>query len=198
MSTLLVCACVSYFSIFFTRISTCFTNCLRIFHSMFSRFHPKLCNNDAESHRSNLKQQLKLQAQHAVSVHGRQLNLRRQQHSSHQLHHQLLLRQSRYTIGLKLFLNCLEAIFSFFFSVLSNCRLKISVDLPSKFTSSPSDIVNSDVSERMKRSCGLGIRQNTLDSDFHSTKRLAPAINEQRRASMTMAPRWVVSICYHD
>ncbi|XP_049542721.1 uncharacterized protein LOC125955621 [Anopheles darlingi] len=45
----------------------------------------------------------------------------------------------------------------------------------------------SEVSERMKRSCGL--RQNTLDGDFHSTKRLAPAVTEQRRASMTMAPR---------
>uniref|UniRef100_A0A182JDG4 Uncharacterized protein n=1 Tax=Anopheles atroparvus TaxID=41427 RepID=A0A182JDG4_ANOAO len=44
-----------------------------------------------------------------------------------------------------------------------------------------------EVSERMKRSCGL--RQNTLDSDFHSTKRLAPVVTEQRRASMTMAPR---------
>ncbi|XP_055523475.1 uncharacterized protein LOC129717529 [Wyeomyia smithii] len=49
----------------------------------------------------------------------------------------------------------------------------------------PADI--SEVSERMKRSCGL--RQNTLDSDFHSSKRLAPVITEQRRASMTMAPR---------
>ncbi|XP_058444021.1 uncharacterized protein LOC131425831 [Malaya genurostris] len=49
----------------------------------------------------------------------------------------------------------------------------------------PADI--SDVSERMKRSCGL--RQNTLDSDFHSSKRLAPVVTEQRRASMTMAPR---------
>nr|XP_029717693.1 LOW QUALITY PROTEIN: uncharacterized protein LOC115260679 [Aedes albopictus] len=45
----------------------------------------------------------------------------------------------------------------------------------------------SEVSERMKRSCG--IRQNTLDSDFHSTKRLAPVVTEQRRASMTIAPR---------
>uniref|UniRef100_A0A182QRC7 RGS domain-containing protein n=1 Tax=Anopheles farauti TaxID=69004 RepID=A0A182QRC7_9DIPT len=45
----------------------------------------------------------------------------------------------------------------------------------------------SEVSERMKRSCGL--RQNTLDGDFHSTKRLAPVVTEQRRASMTMAPR---------
>ncbi|XP_058176304.1 regulator of G-protein signaling 9-like [Anopheles ziemanni] len=43
-----------------------------------------------------------------------------------------------------------------------------------------------EVSERMKRSCGL--RQNTLDSDFHSTKRLAPAVTEHRRASV-MAPR---------
>ncbi|EAT45719.1 AAEL003025-PA [Aedes aegypti] len=45
----------------------------------------------------------------------------------------------------------------------------------------------SEVSERMKRSCGL--RQNTLDSDFHSTKRLVPVVTEQRRASMTIAPR---------
>ncbi|XP_065091511.1 uncharacterized protein LOC135712492 isoform X2 [Ochlerotatus camptorhynchus] len=46
----------------------------------------------------------------------------------------------------------------------------------------------SEVSERMKRSCGL--RQNTLDSDFHSTKRLVPVVTEQRRASMTIAPRF--------
>ncbi|XP_052872881.1 uncharacterized protein LOC128278237 [Anopheles cruzii] len=45
----------------------------------------------------------------------------------------------------------------------------------------------SEMSERMKRSCGL--RQNTLDSDFHSTKRLTPVVTEQRRASMTTAPR---------
>lgn len=156
--------------------------------------YPTSC---AESHRNSLKRQLKQQAPHAVSVHGRQLTRqrhRRQQHSSRQLHQQLLLRQSRYTIGLNYFLNCLEVMFFPFYVFFSNCRLKISVELPSKFTSSSSDIVNTDVSERMKRSCGLGLRQNTLDSDFHSTKRLAPAINEQRRASMTMAPRWVVSI----
>ncbi|CAG9803598.1 unnamed protein product [Chironomus riparius] len=65
---------------------------------------------------------------------------------------------------------------------------KLTVDLPSiPFTSSSSDIINTDVSERMKRSCGL--RQNTLDSDFHSSKRLAPVISEHRRASMTIAPR---------
>ncbi|XP_070506704.1 uncharacterized protein [Chironomus tepperi] len=65
---------------------------------------------------------------------------------------------------------------------------KLTVDLPSiPFTSSSSDIINTDVSERMKRSCGL--RQNTLDCDFHSSKRLAPVISEHRRASMTMAPR---------
>lgn len=50
---------------------------------------------------------------------------------------------------------------------------------------SQSEIV--DVSEKMRKSCGL--RQNTLDSDFHSTKRLTPNVSEQRRASMTMAPR---------
>lgn len=45
----------------------------------------------------------------------------------------------------------------------------------------------SEVSERMKRSCGL--RQNTLDGDFHSTKRLMPVVTEQRRASVSIAPR---------
>ncbi|CAO1386043.1 unnamed protein product [Diamesa serratosioi] len=73
----------------------------------------------------------------------------------------------------------------------SPSKPKLTVDLP--FTSnapllqSSSDIINSEVSDRMRRSCGL--RQNTLDSDFHSTKRLAPIMSEQRRASMTMAPR---------
>ncbi|XP_037920486.1 regulator of G-protein signaling 9 isoform X9 [Hermetia illucens] len=43
-----------------------------------------------------------------------------------------------------------------------------------------------EVSERMRRSCGL--RQNTVDSDY-SSKRLTPHVTEQRRASMTMAPR---------
>jgi len=66
-------------------------------------------------------------------------------------------------------------------------RPKLTVDLPSNPLTTPSDIINTDVSERMKRSCGL--RQNTLDGDFHSTKRLAPIASEQRRASMTMAPR---------
>jgi hypothetical protein len=150
----------------------------------------------AESHLNSSKRLLK--APPAVSAPGRQLTRQRhrlQQHSSRHPHHQLLLRQSRYTIGLQLFSKLLRSYVFFSFLISSNCRLKISVDLPSKFTSSSSDIVNTDVSERMKRSCGLGLRQNTLDSDFHSTKRLAPAINEQRRASMTMAPRWVVSIC---
>lgn len=68
------------------------------------------------------------------------------------------------------------------------CRPKLTVDLPSiPLTSSSSDIINTDVSERMKRSCG--IRQNTVDENFHSSKRLAPVVTEQRRASMTMAPR---------
>ncbi|XP_062536820.1 regulator of G-protein signaling 11-like isoform X2 [Armigeres subalbatus] len=62
---------------------------------------------------------------------------------------------------------------------------KLPSESKNKALSSTADI--SDVSERMKRSCGL--RQNTLDSDFHSTKRLAPVVTEQRRASMTMAPR---------
>uniref|UniRef100_A0A182W5A9 Uncharacterized protein n=1 Tax=Anopheles minimus TaxID=112268 RepID=A0A182W5A9_9DIPT len=60
-------------------------------------------------------------------------------------------------------------------------KLKQYSDLPHSTTEI------SEVSERMKRSCGL--RQNTLDGDFHSTKRLAPVVTEQRRASMTMAPR---------
>lgn len=46
----------------------------------------------------------------------------------------------------------------------------------------------SDVSERMRKSCGL--RQNTLDSDFHSTKRLMPTVVEHRRASVTVAPKY--------
>uniref|UniRef100_A0A182XY08 Uncharacterized protein n=1 Tax=Anopheles stephensi TaxID=30069 RepID=A0A182XY08_ANOST len=62
-----------------------------------------------------------------------------------------------------------------------NSKLKQYSDLPHSTTEI------SEVSERMKRSCGL--RQNTLDGDFHSTKRLAPVVTEQRRASMTMAPR---------
>lgn len=44
----------------------------------------------------------------------------------------------------------------------------------------------SDMSDKMKRSCRLR-QQNTLDSDFHSSKRLLPTVNEQRRASMTNA-----------
>lgn len=44
-----------------------------------------------------------------------------------------------------------------------------------------------EVSERMKRSCGL--RQSTLDSDFHSTKNLMPDVSTQRRASITITPR---------
>lgn len=39
----------------------------------------------------------------------------------------------------------------------------------------------------MRRSCGL--RQNTLDCESYGSKRLAPAAGEQRRASMTTAPR---------
>uniref|UniRef100_A0A182TC90 RGS domain-containing protein n=1 Tax=Anopheles maculatus TaxID=74869 RepID=A0A182TC90_9DIPT len=62
-----------------------------------------------------------------------------------------------------------------------NSKLKQYSDLPHSTTEI------TEVSERMKRSCGL--RQNTLDGDFHSTKRLAPVVTEQRRASMTMAPR---------
>ncbi|KAG5684823.1 hypothetical protein PVAND_014035 [Polypedilum vanderplanki] len=70
----------------------------------------------------------------------------------------------------------------------SATKPKLTVDLPfNPSSSSPSDIINTDVSERMKRSCGL--RQNTLDCDFLSAKRLAPVVNEHRRASMTMAPR---------
>ncbi|CRL04267.1 CLUMA_CG017365, isoform B, partial [Clunio marinus] len=69
----------------------------------------------------------------------------------------------------------------------STSKPKLTIDLPTIPFTPPSDIVNTDVSERMKRSCGL--RQNTLDCDFHSTKRLVPAINEQRRASMTITPR---------
>ncbi|KAL9695391.1 hypothetical protein quinque_014676 [Culex quinquefasciatus] len=61
------------------------------------------------------------------------------------------------------------------------------VKLPSESKPKPPASDISEVSERMKRSCGL--RQNTLDGDFHSTKRLAPVVTEQRRASMTMAPR---------
>ncbi|XP_055617058.1 uncharacterized protein LOC129762628 [Toxorhynchites rutilus septentrionalis] len=61
----------------------------------------------------------------------------------------------------------------------------VSKSKPLEAVRSSTDI--SEVSERMKRSCGL--RQNTLDCDFHSTKRLAPVVTEQRRASMTMAPR---------
>lgn len=45
-----------------------------------------------------------------------------------------------------------------------------------------------EVSERMKRSCGL--RQSTLDSDFHSTKNLMPDVSTQRRASITITPRY--------
>lgn len=41
-----------------------------------------------------------------------------------------------------------------------------------------------DVSDKMKRSCRL-IQQNTLDSDFHSSKKLQTCVTEQRRASMT-------------
>uniref|UniRef100_A0A8D8FM75 Regulator of G-protein signaling 9 n=1 Tax=Culex pipiens TaxID=7175 RepID=A0A8D8FM75_CULPI len=61
------------------------------------------------------------------------------------------------------------------------------VKLPSESKPKPPASDISEVSERMKRSCGL--RQNTLDGDFHSTKRLAPVVTEQRRASMTMAPK---------
>ncbi|GAB0094525.1 regulator of G-protein signaling 7 [Sergentomyia squamirostris] len=65
----------------------------------------------------------------------------------------------------------------------SGARPKVPTQLEINKTSS--DIT--EVSERMRRSCG--IRQNTLDSDFHSTKRLMPAVTEQRRASVTIAPR---------
>lgn len=41
-----------------------------------------------------------------------------------------------------------------------------------------------DVSDKMKRSCRL-IQQNTLDSDFHSSKKLQTCVTEHRRASMT-------------
>lgn len=44
----------------------------------------------------------------------------------------------------------------------------------------------SDVSDKMKKSCKLR-QQNTLDSDFHSSKRLLPTVMEHRRASMTNA-----------
>ncbi|KAJ6638161.1 Regulator of G-protein signaling 7 [Pseudolycoriella hygida] len=46
----------------------------------------------------------------------------------------------------------------------------------------------SEVSDRMRRSCGL--RQSTLDCDLFSHKKLAPVGGtEQRRASMTIPPR---------
>lgn len=41
-----------------------------------------------------------------------------------------------------------------------------------------------DVSDKMKRSCRL-IQQNTLDSDFPSSKKLQTCVTEHRRASMT-------------
>ncbi|XP_063706711.1 uncharacterized protein LOC134835715 [Culicoides brevitarsis] len=41
-----------------------------------------------------------------------------------------------------------------------------------------------DVLDKMKRSCRL-IQQNTLDSDFHSSKKLQTCVTEHRRASMT-------------
>lgn len=44
----------------------------------------------------------------------------------------------------------------------------------------------SDMSDKMKKSCRLR-QQNTLDSDFLSSKRLLPTVNEHRRASMTNA-----------
>lgn len=53
-----------------------------------------------------------------------------------------------------------------------------------RLPSTSSDI--SDVSDRMRRSCGL--RQNTVDS-CESTKRLMPNFTEQRRASVTLTPR---------
>ncbi|XP_059617726.1 uncharacterized protein LOC132262452 isoform X2 [Phlebotomus argentipes] len=65
----------------------------------------------------------------------------------------------------------------------SGARPKVPSQLEIRNTSSEI----TEVSERMRRSCGL--RQNTLDSDFHSTKRLMPAVTEQRRASVTIAPR---------
>lgn len=46
-----------------------------------------------------------------------------------------------------------------------------------------------EVSDRMRRSCGL--RQSTLDCDLLSHKKLAPVgSSEQRRASMTIPPRY--------
>lgn len=54
-----------------------------------------------------------------------------------------------------------------------------------RLASTSSDI--SDVSDRMRRSCGL--RQNTVDSCESSTKRLMPNFTEQRRASVTLTPR---------
>lgn len=45
-----------------------------------------------------------------------------------------------------------------------------------------------EVSDRMRRSCGL--RQSTVDCDVLSHKKLAPIVgSEQRRASMTIPPR---------
>lgn len=53
--------------------------------------------------------------------------------------------------------------------------------------SSSSDI--SEISERMRKT---GLRQNTLDCDMlPSGKRLAPSSTEPRRASITIAPRYV-------
>lgn len=43
----------------------------------------------------------------------------------------------------------------------------------------------SEISERIKKSCG--IRQNTVDSDMFSSQRLAPTI-QPRRASITTTP----------
>lgn len=54
--------------------------------------------------------------------------------------------------------------------------------------SSSSDI--SEISERMRKTCGIR-QQTTLDCDMYSGKRLSPAALEPRRASITIAPRYL-------
>lgn len=139
------CACVSYIwyssfhlqsililNIHVSSIPCVFVPCVQLVDDANTAYPTSF----AESHRNSLKRQLKLQAPHAASAHGRQLirqRHRRQQHSSRQLHQQLLLRQSRYTIGLNYFLNCLEVMFFSFLCLFQiadwkyqlNCHLNL-------------------------------------------------------------------------
>ena len=84
------------------------------------------------------------------------------------------------------------------FNIIGYCCLLLSLSCSflsrsrnnSAFDSGSSSSDISEISERMRKTCGL--RQNTLDCEMlPSGKRLAPISTEPRRASITIAPRFV-------